>query len=929
MWWPIKAIGNLIVKDGSSSSSAPSVGIPPWGPTSCDGKYAMAPQPVMNDEGAPVKLGSARGCTTLVYCGRGFEKDAVTGTQQCGPGSGPRCPSCRRFQATRKATPRLVQEMRGSTVRCSLRWRTVAGARADLDLSAFLVAAGGIYLGKVYGKLADDAPNIAQQFSDCGVTHLGAAPVGPGAREEIVELDLEALRQEDNLVAYIFIRAGLRLGAGRVADVTEATVHVLQGGRSEDFALDAAALAGDSGLITAVFLHDRQRGWLAAPLELPCSQADLREEHLQDCMASLAAVADALPTGAPQDEAELRQSLQQVAAYEAQEALVSKLVEGDCMGEDPSSSQRIERQLCRADLHSKEPALLRSAPAAPSAPSWPPHSASTAQFVSGEPPGMQDRTLPGLHEALSESGFQNVAAMKDTQAMKAFIRRVAVAHCGRNINESDLSVFAQYYSGERDTQSYMKLLSELHQASWATLPLGPISTAQAAAQEDAPAQVLDVAASGLHAGSDAGAGGAATAGRASCSSGAGSKATVGGFGSTGGERLQVPGPVPLSQRAIEPLPLEPCSGSVRGGTHLRWTGNSAAPWNLFIGGQSCAPLADGVFVAPLCRGVAGCGVWTVDVVAEAEDGSRILYPAAFTYWCPGELESIEPARGSITGLRLRVRTTDLGATISEVLLAGTACELGPASTCEATVQVPACPLEGCVAVEVRASNGNSARCEAAFTFYTPEAFGPVGDRVDLTDGGRRATRTEGVNGGVCLGAFPLRRFPAGRYFEVRVEEVCKGLSHIAVGVACRLPGDALVQGRIKAMEARELERVWLAGYDKGGGLFICDGEESRIPPRAWRPATHVKAGSCLGVLWVDAEPGTPVFVIFQDGQERVRLKAHGRLPLPDEELFAVIDLRGPARSVVLVEGATPPRPRTASPSEPRGLEPQDGSLPEQ
>merc|ERR1712226_638676 len=106
-------------------------------------------------------------------------------------------------------------------------------------------------------------------------------------------------------------------------------------------------------------------------------------------------------------------------------------------------------------------------------------------------------------------------------------------------------------------------------------------------------------------------------------------------------------------------------------------------------------------------------------------------------------------------------TTDLGATIAEVHVAGVLCELaGGATTEDATFWLPAADTEGVATVEVRAVNGNVAISDGlVFSYYTPEVFGTVGSRVVLSEEGRRAERTEGVNCGVLVGGFPLRRFP--------------------------------------------------------------------------------------------------------------------------------------------------------------------------
>lgn len=298
----------------------------------------------------------------------------------------------------------------------------------------------------------------------------------------------------------------------------------------------------------------------------------------------------------------------------------------------------------------------------------------------------------------------------------------------------------------------------------------------------------------------------------------------------------------------------------------------------------------------------------VDVKVEMPDGGACTHAGCFTYWSPGLIRSVEPLAAPVTGGRkVRVATSDLGASITEVLVGGVACQLvGDPSAQEVAVLIPPSERDGVVGVEVRAENGNAASSEDCFSYTIPTAFGMVGEHVELSNEGRRATRVEGVNGGVCLGAFPLRRSPDGCFFEVLVEETCKSIRALAVGVrAGRLREDERPRGHIHATEARELERVWLAGYDKAGALFLSDGEETKIPTAEWRPIKDVKGGTRVGVLW--AEPQGQL-VVYQDGVERVRLQATGRLPQSEEELFAVVDVHGAARSVSFVEGSTVPAP---------------------
>lgn len=350
-----------------------------------------------------------------------------------------------------------------------------------------------------------------------------------------------------------------------------------------------------------------------------------------------------------------------------------------------------------------------------------------------------------------------------------------------------------------------------------------------------------------------------------------------------------------------PLPIEPCSGTLEGGFQIRWVGGAPAPDQLFIGQRPCATV-DGAYVVPFADSSA-----YHDVTVVAADGAKCRYLDAFAYFEPGELRDIRPPRAPMAGgIEVTVTTSDMGADIVQVFLGGVSCELLDATVSTATVMIPDIGLEGPVQVEVLAKNSNSAKSAPdAFILHAPEVFSTrFGDNIDLSDDLRRATRTQKVTGGVVLGGTPLRRVLGGRYFEVVVTEWQKAIRTMAVGVTVEHGDELLTKSRrLRAEEAKAIDRVWLIGYEKGGAFFVNDKQEEKISVKAWRPAQDVKEGSRIGVLWTEPEPG---LVIFQDGQERVRLAASGRIPSSSDDLFAVVDVQGAVRAVELVEGAVPP-----------------------
>mmetsp|Transcript_34713 Transcript_34713/g.63416 ORF Transcript_34713/g.63416 Transcript_34713/m.63416 type:complete len:688 (+) Transcript_34713:43-2106(+) len=356
------------------------------------------------------------------------------------------------------------------------------------------------------------------------------------------------------------------------------------------------------------------------------------------------------------------------------------------------------------------------------------------------------------------------------------------------------------------------------------------------------------------------------------------------------------------------LPFRPRSGPTRGGVTIQWQGDDEAPWGVEIGNRPCAALDDGAYVIP--RGLEGAQT----IVVVMEDGKRHPCAEKFTYWRPGEFHSLSPDRASLVGgCVVNVFTSDLGAPISDVLFDGVAGTVGDgATTTAATVTVPQAADEGAVRVEVRAENGNAAvSLDGAFFFYEPVAFGLTGSRVQLEEDGRRATRKEGVNGGVCIGAYPLRRIAgSGRYFEVRLLEKMASTKTGAFGMMLAPPEDVILrEGQLKGSieEARQLPKTWLVGYDNKGVVFINDGKEEKLSGASWRPIKDIKEERTqIGVLWTEGPE--PAMVIYQDGQEKVSCRVGGELPNEGDGLYAVVDVQGSIKKVELVEGALPPEP---------------------
>mmetsp|Transcript_57763 Transcript_57763/g.126563 ORF Transcript_57763/g.126563 Transcript_57763/m.126563 type:complete len:421 (-) Transcript_57763:605-1867(-) len=379
------------------------------------------------------------------------------------------------------------------------------------------------------------------------------------------------------------------------------------------------------------------------------------------------------------------------------------------------------------------------------------------------------------------------------------------------------------------------------------------------------------------------------------------------------------------------LKLAPLSGSIDGGVELHWTGEPEdAPVEVFLDGRPCAALSGHRFVTPLSRRRGG-SAGKVDLILEMWDGRKERFLEAFEYWEPGRLLGLHPAScSSLASTAVAVVSSRLGGHISSVRVGGRLCDFevkkegvdGDENDARVLVNVPSHPDLGCdeiVDIEVISSNGNRARStpETMLKYFVPRSFGSVGPQLVLSDDCETVSRpSQATNRVVALGRHPLQRGSEGYYYEVRIEATCKSIRAPAFGVCVqeRDSGEApTTEGPLKHLEARDIPRCWLAGYDRGGALFLNDGAESKIPSSHWRPAGSLKVGTTIGVLWIpgSASPSEPeaqaALIIFQDGEERVCLPANGRVPRDGESIVAVLDLQGSASSVSMVQVKEPPQ----------------------
>jgi len=812
-------------------------------------------------------------------------------------------------------------------LQCTLAWQT-SGRQVDVDLSAVLGTNEGYLLGSVDGRLAEHARNVDTQFRECGVRHCGDTPAARGGQEGVA-LELNVLHTVP-LVQYVFLFVNIHDGYSKISDLAniEFKVVLVHGGRTVcqvELSKDVIC-QGHRGVVAAIIVRNKEgTGWCVLPTKAPNDEAGLPEGAMVSLASMAKAKLEAVPTLRPEEQ-QLKTIVTTLVArgdykgaIAAEEALVERLL--GLQSRDARWQPVIEQELNRLEDLQKLSAAAEIA----------------------VPPA-----VPTGKEPLDEEGYQLVAAKQDSKAMIDFIRRIIEAFGGQVLSEGDLDGFAPWYSGERCVQSFARLVDELKsRCSWVKFPTAaaaPAVVAPAAVSAvvhptavfDPPAREVSVQEEVVPESVPRPAVALPEPVVEPVSAPADHEPEVVEPLAASAVAVEKVAPEPSTPSAAAPAivavsasiasaalsradgpPMEPRCGSSKGGTQIRWTGEGKPPVEMDIGGRPCAALDGGIFVVPKQRGATG-GVMSVTITLP--DDSEKTFPDCFVYFAPGELESIEPIRGPVTGMReIRIKTNDMGAVINEVLIGGVVAEFAEcfsATSSEAVVVLPAREAVCTVGVDVRSENGNSCSLDDSFNYFIPEQFGMVGERIDLSDENMTAVRREGVNGGVCIGEYPLRRFPQGRYFEVLVKDCDKSSRTICVGVTARQFEDILLGAHIREAEARKLRRAWLAGYDKAGAQFLSDGAESKIPTSSWRPVKDVKEGARLGVLWAEPEDdltAKPELVIFQDGEEKCRLPATGQLPDRDEELFLVVDVQGSVKSVSIIEGAAPPKPPSPEP----------------
>lgn len=151
--------------------------------------------------------------------------------------------------------------------------------------------------------------------------------------------------------------------------------------------------------------------------------------------------------------------------------------------------------------------------------------------------------------------------------------------------------------------------------------------------------------------------------------------------------------------------------------------------------------------------------------------------------------------------------------------------------------------------------------------------------------------------GIAVGMSPLIPFPAGRYFEVRVDRVREGMPDgLALGFTLVPPNE--LAGEDPHEVSDTLPESWTAGYD-GFYRSVNMGESEQVRV-GWKPSS-LEVNDRVGALLSRAGQ----FIVVVNGKVVVRVTDD--FPLADVEAFyPVVDLLGRVCQVTMVRDAVPP-----------------------
>eukprot|EP00929_Paragymnodinium_shiwhaense_P047696 TRINITY_DN24185_c0_g1_i3.p1 TRINITY_DN24185_c0_g1~~TRINITY_DN24185_c0_g1_i3.p1 ORF type:complete len:530 (+),score=113.69 TRINITY_DN24185_c0_g1_i3:156-1745(+) len=187
----------------------------------------------------------------------------------------------------------------------------------------------------------------------------------------------------------------------------------------------------------------------------------------------------------------------------------------------------------------------------------------------------------------------------------------------------------------------------------------------------------------------------------------------------------------------------------------------------------------------------------------------------------------------------------------------------------------------------------------------PAAFceAPRGERLELTEGGSKASRSSGVGRAVAfLGPLDMATERQAAYFEVDITELEASRSQtIAIGVCSTLP--ATSSKPLLAERARDLGRGFcLIGYDLPK-LLVDGNEAAKVNTKHWRPLKDLAVGDRIGLL-VESLPA-PRLSVLVNGSSRVALDVPAKSAALTgtgswpAELWGVVDIHGTLKSVRL------------------------------
>eukprot|EP00928_Gymnodinium_smaydae_P072042 TRINITY_DN55480_c1_g1_i1.p1 TRINITY_DN55480_c1_g1~~TRINITY_DN55480_c1_g1_i1.p1 ORF type:complete len:420 (+),score=89.82 TRINITY_DN55480_c1_g1_i1:75-1334(+) len=235
------------------------------------------------------------------------------------------------------------------------------------------------------------------------------------------------------------------------------------------FAIQSQIFSGEEGEIgLALSVQMRQYAFLGTNEELTDGlDLDVINAPKPSHLVALSSVAKRLGESASLNEAGYN-AVVSLRSQDAMEAFTERLLAEDGLKIKDTSMLRRIMPFYNGECAKQSMKALRAELHEATAPhgchdAWVAQTSSAKKNVSllEKKPSVAVKSQHGDVAALNEDGYLAVAALKDDEEMKTFIRRLSKSEGLSVMNEGGLSGFAKYYSGVCATQSFAALVKEL------------------------------------------------------------------------------------------------------------------------------------------------------------------------------------------------------------------------------------------------------------------------------------------------------------------------------------------------------------------------------------------------------------------------------------------------------------------------------------